>query len=1653
MSSVDNRVVRMTFDNSKFKQAAAETKTSLDSVTQSVVNAGKSKGLLNLQKDMQQVSLHASKMQVAVVTAIGTITAKAVNAGLQLGKSLLVDPLKQGFQEYESLLTKQNVIMNATHKSANQVKKYLDELNTYSDKTIYSFANMTDSVMKFVNAGVPLPKAVRSIEGISNAAALAGATVEESGRAMYNFAQALSTGSVKLIDWKSIELANMGTVDFKQRIIDTAVSLGTLIKTNKGYVTSTGKMAVSTTNFTSGLSKGWFTAKVLTSTLDKYSDTSTKFGRKAFLEATKVRTFTAFLSTLKESLGSGWGQVFTALLGGLKDSTNMWTNLSLAVGGVVGSFFKFVSTSLQVWRTLGGASKVAQGFKNILAPIGALFKAIGDAWHAAFPKSASGSGSALYGLSVAFEALTRPLAWLAKLIAFLVHPLTVFFAIIRLGGLIIGRVISDVVKFVKSFTHLANFKVSKGGGLLGYIKDIYKAIADTIGQISDLISKGESIGSAFKKATFHMPKLPDLGGFKLPKIGSFNLGNLFGGGGGDSSSKSLDKTSNSALQMVASVTGLNGVVSGAVTNIKQLTGNMDGANDSFSTGVTNIKQLGDDMDGNFTPSIKNASDKGKSLWDVFTKIGSVIAKFFGKIKGEDLMASLNLAVLATMGITLSQLMNSFAGMGKAATGVLKSVSGALGSLQTTARAELIKSIAIAIGILAVSLWILSRIPQDKMTVALEGLGGAVVAMGTLMLIFSKTIDKMDGKKVTFKLYALGFAIVALGAGILLLAIAMRIMNKVDVGSFVKTIALIYILFKGLEKIGNLGEKSGRKLLAAATSIAIIGAALLILATAMLLFKLVDYKSMTKAGLVLAALTVSLLLLARVPAKTLSKSGTAMLAIANAMLILAGALIIFARVDWQSIVKAGVVLLMLTLALIAMDGVGLTGAAVIVAVGLALLAIATACLMLNKVNWESIAMAGVILLGLIVAFGALLVLVTIFAPAVAVLSGLALSLALLAGAAALFALAFAVIVPLLGVASVAIVAFAIAMAVAIAAFLQTLALEGPSMSKSLLRLLQTLADTIVAAVPILIDAIDRILDAITAKVPDFAKAAAKLIAAVVKGIGDNLDSIVTAGVDLVISFLLGVADNVNKLVDAGVDLVVKLIEGIGNSALHILQAGVTLIADFLHGLATIIRNGSDEIGSGISDVVGAMEDVGKKMAEGLAKGLGKAAFLPIKIAGDLVKSAAQKAKDVSEQKSPSKVFMRIGQFLVDGLTLGIQNHAASAITAVASVVQGQIATASSYISAFVQKLDQQAIAAQAKAEGLAAAADKASAAADKTKSKKDDVSAQALKDSADKASAAATVAQTKADKAKEAADRKDEFKKADTLEKAKMRSEDAARQLDEAKVAEGLAAKDLSEAKALEAQAKSGKYSKAEADKMKKEAASLRVDAAKQAKIANALVQDAKASTASALALQKKAGAEAAAAFQKEFDAEAKAATDQKAFDALSDTDKAIKLRADAAKLQTQANTDLVAAKKLAYTDLEAANELAQKANDEADQARQYMDDATGYEDAVKQAADQAAKDAADAAATGTDTTGTATTPGNIPITGTTAVDLTASDAAAIAFQNYADTYSAATAAAAETKVLEFNQYVTSPEALTPTEIYRQTNNLLTHASNQLASAA
>lgn len=217
-NNIDNRIVEMEFRNGSFEKGIAQTMSSLknlDSALQlkngtqgfdAISRAASQVSLDSISQSLEQIAQHFTAVGQVADIVLHRITNFAIDTGKKLVNAFLIGPAKQGLSEYAEELTSVQTLMNSTGAPLEQIRGTLDNLNTYADKTIYSFHDMTSSLSKFTNAGVKLPEAEKAIRGISNAAAFAGSGTAQASSAMYNFSQALSNGYMSLIDWKSVTI-------------------------------------------------------------------------------------------------------------------------------------------------------------------------------------------------------------------------------------------------------------------------------------------------------------------------------------------------------------------------------------------------------------------------------------------------------------------------------------------------------------------------------------------------------------------------------------------------------------------------------------------------------------------------------------------------------------------------------------------------------------------------------------------------------------------------------------------------------------------------------------------------------------------------------------------------------------------------------------------------------------------------------------------------------------------------------------------------------------------------------------------------------------------------------------------------------------------------------------------------------------------------------------------------------------------------------------------------------------------------------------------------------------------------------------------------------------------------------------------------------
>lgn len=385
--TIDERVVEMRFDNRNFESNVQTSMSTLDKLKEKLNFKNSSKSLENLNGAAKKVNLsglsgavetvHArfSALEVMGVTALANITNSAVNAGKRIVDALTFEPVRTGFQEYETQINSiQTILANTESKGTTlkQVTAALDELNTYADKTIYNFTEMTRNIGTFTAAGVDLDTSVKAIQGIANLAAVSGSTSQQASVAMYQLSQALAAGTVKLMDWNSVVNAGMGGQVFQDALKETARVHGIAID----------QMIKEEGSFRETLSQGWITSEILTETLEKFTMTTEglteseiannrerlksigytdeqinsifKLGTTATNAATKVKTFTQLWDVLKESAQSGWTKSWQIIIGDFEESKTLWTSVSDSVTGMINKMSDARNNMLE--KALGGGS-------------------------------------------------------------------------------------------------------------------------------------------------------------------------------------------------------------------------------------------------------------------------------------------------------------------------------------------------------------------------------------------------------------------------------------------------------------------------------------------------------------------------------------------------------------------------------------------------------------------------------------------------------------------------------------------------------------------------------------------------------------------------------------------------------------------------------------------------------------------------------------------------------------------------------------------------------------------------------------------------------------------------------------------------------------------------------------------------------------------------------------------------------------------------------------------------------------------------------------------------------------------------------------------------------------------------------------------------
>ena len=955
-TTVDERVVEMRFDNKQFEQNIQTSLSSIDKLKRSLNLEGAAKGLETvndaankcsgnmspLSNAVETVRVRFSALEVMAITALQNITNSALAAGKNLVSAFTIDPIKSGFEEYETQINAvQTILANTSSKGTtlDQVNNALDELNHYADMTIYNFTEMTRNIGTFTAAGVDLDTSVAAIKGIANLAAVSGSNSQQASTAMYQLSQALAAGTVKLQDWNSVVNAGMGGQVFQDALKETAKVHGIAID----------EMIEDEGSFRETLSKGWLTSDILTETLAKftgdlnedqlrtmgYADDQIKsimeMGKTANDAATKVKTFTQLFDTLKEAAQSGWTQSWEIIVGDFEEAKELLTEVSDTFSAVINASADARNKMLQDWKDLGGRTMMIEAVKNVFEGLVSVAKPVREAFNEIFPPM---TGKQLAEITERIRDLTAKFKMGEESSKNLKNTFKGVFAVLDIVGQAFKAVAGGVGELIGLFLPAGNGVLSLTGSFGEYLVKLDETVKKT-----DIFGKAVSTVVDIVKTAITFVKTA---GDKVKEFGKV-AGEKFDFPGFELFHSFLERVHDRMAQIG------------------------DGAGKMKSGVIVAFEMMGEALEKCKFLKVMEA------LWTAVKVIAGGIADAVGTMMGtlaeklgnadfSGVLDILNSIAVGGIAVSISKFLKSVTepleglnGVLEGVTGILDGVRGCFEAYQTNLKAGTLLKIGAAIALLAGSIVAISLIDIDKLSASL----GAITVLFANLLGAMAIFNKISSD--TGKVSKACTAMIAMSVAVSILAGALKKVSDLDWGELARGLVGI----AGLTTIVVASSKamaSGQKqVMKGATSLIIFGAAIKILASACKDLSKLQWDELGRGligvGVLFAEIAV-FLRVAKFNGKMIS-TATGIVILAAAMKVLASACKDFGQMEWGEIGKglAGIGGLLAELAVFTnlagnAKHVMSTGVALI-AIGAAMKIFASAVKDFGQLQWDEI----------------------------------------------------------------------------------------------------------------------------------------------------------------------------------------------------------------------------------------------------------------------------------------------------------------------------------------------------------------------------------------------------------------------------------------------------------------------------------------------------------------------------------------------------------------------------------------------------------------------------------------------------------------------------------------------------------------------------
>lgn len=1193
--TIDQKVVEMRFDNAQFEKNVSTSMSTLDKLKRSLKLDGAAKGLesvnaaaknfdvSNISNGVETIKAKFSALQVVAATALGNITNSAVNAGKRIVSALTIEPIKAGFSEYENQINSVQTIMANTGEDVSTVNKALDELNEYADLTIYNFATMTQNAGMFTAAmgEGSLEKTMIALKGIGNWAAYAGANTQQMGNATYQLGQALSTGAIRLQDWMSIEkAAGMGGAKYREEFMKTArqhgVNIDAMIKKNG--------------SFRESLREGWLTTDIFIETLERFANDQAMTDA-----ATKVKTFTQLIDTLKEALGTGWATTWRTIVGDYEEAKKLWTSVSDVLSEMINNSSEARNKIVGDWAKGGGRTMLVESLKNSFEGLMSIIKPIKEAFREIFPPI---TAQQLIKITERIRDLTAKFKLNDKQSSKLKSTFKGLFSIIKFGVSVVTKIVSSVATLV-----------GKLFGFSGSVLDITGSLGDFISGILTSISKTNLFGKSVDKITGFLGKAIDklkefIGAItnkiKLPNYFDkfLNVIKKIGEVLGKVAKKVSSVASGigkaiSEIFINGGIDNLVGLVNGGILtsvlldlkkfakglkDIKKETKDSGGIKDGIEKVLNSVKDCLTEWQKSIkagtilkiaisiavlaaallTISKVPVEKLGTSLGAITILFGEMLGALalFDKINGDYNGAFKAVAIMVAMSASLLILASAVKklsdlgldGLAKGLIGISALMYAVVGAAKLMSKGgEDISKGAYQLVIMAVALKIMVSACKDLSKLSLEDLGKGVSSVGVILLEFAGFAALME-RIDTDELMRSSFSLILIGVVMKIFADACTKFGNMEWGDLGKAGAAIAGILLIASGFGKLSEYSG-DIEKSSIAMILIGAAMEIFADVCTKFGQLEWEQLGKAGAAIAGILILVTAFNAISGKTgdIIKSAISLAIIGVALEILQNALSKMGDISWEEYGKQMAVLggslIILSIALIAMKE-SISGAAALVIASAALAILAGVLAILGVMSWGSIIKGLVAIAGTLAILGVAGYLLEPVVPVIVALTG----------AVALFGLGCLSAGAGIAIMSAGLTALAGSLVAVATGIISALTIIVVGVFKILPSIIEVLTDTIVVICEVITRSASAIgkalktvilvlVDVLVQCVPAIALGALKLILGVLKALAEYTPQIIDLLFKFLIGLLEGVAKNIPQLIQAAVDILMSFFSGV------------------------------------------------------------------------------------------------------------------------------------------------------------------------------------------------------------------------------------------------------------------------------------------------------------------------------------------------------------------------------------------------------------------------------------------------------------------------------------------------------------------------------